>query len=248
MESTSLLSDRAYVELHVVQSIDGKAKGNFWTKPKPSVRAGIYDYYSIIDELNPDAFALGRVSMEDNCIPLPDLSKYKGRQISRQEDFVVPLEKDVKKYLVAYDSKGKLGYKSNVINSMEWLGDENQKKLCQIIEVVSECVSDEYLAYCKEMGISYIFAGKKEIDVGISLQKLKKLFGINKLNLQGGPSLDGSFIRNDFIDAISIIITPVTSEGGKTIFNPSKMMEFKLIKNRVLSKGNVWLYYKKAIE
>ena len=248
MESPEQHPDRVYVELHVVQSIDGKAKGNFWKKPTPSVLAAINDYYNIIEELHSDAFALGRVSMEDNTIPLPDLSKYKNKKISHNEDFVVPLEKGVEKYLVAYDGKGKLGYKSNVINSMEWLGDKTKIKLCQIIEVLTESVSDEYLAYCKDMGISYIICGKKDINIELSLQKLKKLFGINKLNLQGGPNLDGSFIRNDFIDAISVIIAPVTSEGGKTIFNPSKMMEFELIKNKVLSKGNVWLYYKKAKE
>ena len=237
-------NERAYVELHMMQTIDGKATGNFWRKP--SVWAGIFDNYSLMDELNPDAFALGRVSMEMFSTPLPNLSKYKNKKISHQEDFVVPLEKEVKKYFVAYDSKGTLGYKSNIINTMEWLGDKTKKKLCQIIEVLSENVSDEYLAYCKDMGISYIFAGKKEIEIEVSLQKLKKLFGINKLQLQGGPKLDGSFIKGGFIDAISIMICPLTAKGGEPLFNPSETIDFKLIKTKVCSEGNVWLYYEKV--
>ena len=238
-------NERAYVELNMLQTIDGKATGSFWGKP--SVRAGCFDSYSVMDELNPDAFALGRVTMQEMyCIPLPNLSKYKNKKISHQEDFVVPLEKGVKKYFVAYDRKGTLGYKSNIINTMEWLGDKTKKKLCQIIEVLSENVNDEYLAYCKDMGISYIFAGKKEINIEVSLQKLKKLFGINKLQLQGGPKLDGSFIKNDFIDAISIIIAPLTAKGGEPLFTPSENVDFKLIKTKVYSEGNVWLYYEKV--
>ena len=185
-------NDRAYVELNMMQTIDGKATGNFWRKP--SVWAGVHDSYKLMDELNPDAFALGRVTMEMYCVPLPDLSKYKNKKISHKEDFVVPLEKGIEKYFVAYDSKGTLGYKSNIIDTMEWLGDEKNKKLCQVIEVLTEKASDEYLAYCKDKAISYIFAGKKEVNVEVSLQKLKKLFGINKLQLQGGPKFDGSFI------------------------------------------------------
>ena len=47
--------------------------------------------------------------------------------------------------------------------------------------------------------------------------------------LQGGPIPDGSFITDDLIDAISIIITPYTAEGGETLFKQSKYVEFKLV-------------------
>ena len=73
------------------------------------------------------------------------------------------------------------------------------------------------------------FAGKNNIDIRTSLVKLKKLFGIDKIVLQGGPIPDGSFITDDLIDAISIIITPYTAEGGETLFKQSKYVEFKLV-------------------
>ena len=63
--------------------------------------------------------------------------------------------------------------------------------------------------------------------------------------MQGGPTLDGSFIKDNLIDAISIIISPVTSLGGDTLFKPSKYMEFKLVKFKQLSNSNVWLHYVK---
>jgi len=78
-----------------------------------------------------------------------------------------------------------------------------------------------------------------------SLVKLKKLFGIDKMLLEGGPTLDGSFMKDNLIDGISIVISPLTSAGGDTLFNPSKYMEFTLVDLMKLSNSNVWLHYKK---
>ena len=104
---------------------------------------------------------------------------------------------------------------------------------------------NEYLHYCREKGISYIFCGKDKIDIKLSLQKFKKEFKIDKILLQGGPILDGVFIKEDLIDAISIIISPCTSAGGDTLFNPSKYVEFKLVEFKELSNSNMWLRYVK---
>ena len=237
-----ILEDRAYVEIHMMQTIDGKATGNFWRKS--DVYHGIKDYFKLIPNLNCQGFALGRVSMEGNSDEKPNLSKYKDKEKLKHEDFIVPLEKGAKYYLASYDSKGTLGFKNNVININEWLND-GSIFLCQIIEVITDQVSNEYLHYCREKGISYIFCGKEKIDIKLSLQKLKKLFKIDKILLQGGPKLDGAFIQDDLIDGISIIIAPCISEGGDTLFNPSKYAEFKLVEFKQLSNSNMWLRYVK---
>jgi len=241
-KTKEILDNRTYVEIHMMQTIDGKATGNFWRKP--DVWQGIKDYGKLIPNLNNQGFALGRVSMEANSDEKPDLSKYKNKGKLEYKDYIVPLEKGAKYYLASYDSKGTLGFKNNVINVNEWLNDGSEL-LCQIIEVVTDKVSNEYLHYCRERGISYIICGKEKIDIKLSLEKLKKLFKIDKMLLQGGPILDGAFIKEDLIDGISIIISPCTSAGGDTLFNPSKYTEFKLIEFRELSNSNIWLRYVK---
>ena len=202
-KTKEILDNRTYVEIHMMQTIDGKATGNFWRKP--DVWQGIKDYGKLIPNLNNQGFALGRVSMEANSDEKPDLSKYKNKEKLEYKDYIVPLEKGAKYYLASYDSKGTLGFKNNVINVNEWLNDGSEL-LCQIIEVVTEKVSNEYLHYCRERGISYIICGKEKIDIKISLEKLKKLFKIDKMLIQGGPILDGAFIKEDLIDGISTII------------------------------------------
>ena len=242
MEKKDILNDRTYVEIHMLQTIDGKATGSFWRKP--DVWQGVKECYKLMHILKPQAFALGRISMEDNSNETPDLSKYKRREKIEHKDFIVPLEKGAQYYFAVYDSKGTLGFKSNVINYTEWL-NHGSKLLCQIIEVITDQVSNEYLHYCQERGISYIFAGRTKVDIKTSLVKLKKLFGINKMLLEGGPTLDGTFINDNLVDAISIVISPLTSAGGDTLFKPSKYMEFKLIECKQLPNSNIWLHYVK---
>ena len=47
-----------------------------------------------------------------------------------------------------------------------------------IIKVMTENVKDEYLAYLKSIGVSYIICGKGDIDINNSLEKLRLKFGI----------------------------------------------------------------------
>ena len=240
MERKDVLEDRAFVEIHMMQSIDGKATGDFFRQP--DCWAGMKDYHKLFPELKTQAFAIGRVTMEELNKDKPDLSKYKGKEEIKHENFVVPKEKDANYYFAIYDSKGTIGYKSNTKHTTAWAND-GTKVISQFIEVLSDQVSNEYLHYLRELKISYIFAGKDKVDVKTSLVKLKKLFGIDKMVLQGGPSLDGAFISDDLIDAISIIICPCTANGGVTLFTPSKYVEFKLIEFRELSNSNIWLHY-----
>lgn len=242
MKNKNILDDRVYVELHMLQTIDGKAIGNFWDKS--DVKNGVKDYNYLISKLKPQAIALGRVTMADTANEIPDLSKYKNKDKLEHKDFIVPLEQNIEYYFISYDSKGTLGFKSNIINTACWSKD-GCVILGQIIVVITDEVSNEYLHYCQEKKLSYIFAGKNKINIKTSLIKLKKLFGINKMSLQGGPTLTGGFINEDLIDAISLVILPCTSEGNITLFNPSKYKEFILVEYKILSSSNIWIHYLK---
>ena len=170
--SEEILEDRTYVEIHMMQTIDGKTTGDFWEKP--GVFEGVKEWFNLTPQLKPQALALGRTSMVENyCGEALDLSKYKNKEKIEHKDFVIPLEKDIKYYFVAYDSKGTINYTSNILNPREWIKD-GSKMPCQIIEVVSDNVCNEYLHYCQEKKISYIFAGKDRIDIKERLIKLKK--------------------------------------------------------------------------
>ncbi|NOU92381.1 hypothetical protein GC093_03895 [Paenibacillus sp. LMG 31456] len=59
----------------------------------------------------------------------------------------------------------------------------------------TELVSDAYLAYLKNLVISYIFGGKESLSFNVVVEKLKNLFSIDELILEGGGLLNGSFLN-----------------------------------------------------
>ena len=58
------------------------------------------------------------------------------------------------------------------------------------VEVLTEQVGNAYRAFLRRQGISYIIAGKTELDYGLALSKLKEEFHIETLMLGGGGVLN----------------------------------------------------------
>ena len=156
--------NRPYIICHMVTSIDGKVTGEFLSCPDSEKAIEIY--YDINRNLKSNGFICGRVTMEGSFTNgwYPDLSLYKPKD---KTDYI---PKDLTGfYAVAFDTKGKLGWKHNRI-----VDDDPGYGGAQIIEVLSERADARFLSYLTEKGIPYIFAGKDRIDVNIALQKLKK--------------------------------------------------------------------------
>ncbi len=102
------------------------------------------------------------------------------------------------------DSKGKLNWKNNVITD-----DDPGYDGAHLIEVVCEDVNRHYLGYLQKRKVSYVFAGKTKVDLALLLTKLKDLFGINLLLLEGGGIIGGSFIEAGLVDELSLVVAPL---------------------------------------
>lgn len=232
--------DRPYIVCHMVMSIDGKVTGEFLYKPE--CEAATEEYYRINREYKADAFACGSVTMEGSFTGgfKPDLSAFKGMKVAR-EDFVA--DKEATYYAVSFDRTGRVGWTESRISD-EDPGYDN----AHIIEVLCEEVSDEYLAYLRSVGVSYLFAGKEEMNVTLAVKKLHQLFGIEKLLLEGGSIMNGAFQREGLVDELSLVQTPVIAGAdGKTLFYDSVMENYELVKAESLEGGVNWLNYKKRI-
>lgn len=230
--------DRPYIVCHMLVSIDGKVTGDFLSEK--SIEKAINRYYEINREYNKDAIALGRVTMEESFTHgyYPSLEKYKGIVVPRK-DYV--FDANYSFYMIAFDRKGKLGYKTNKI-----IDDDEGYNNALIIEVLLEEVSDEYLAYLKDKGISYIFAGKKELDIKLALKKLRELFNINKILLEGGSIINGTFLKEDLIDELSLVMVPISAKKhDKSLFYDGKITNYQLSNIQKYDDGSIWLNYKR---
>lgn len=234
--------NRPYIICHMVTSIDGKVTGDFLFQPECAEATEIY--YRINRERKADGFICGRVTMEQSFTGgyYPELTKYKPvhHDMGTKMDFIVDDLSGF--YAVAFDTHGKLGWKSNKIIDPD--GDPGYDG-AQIIEVLSENVDERYLGYLEEMEIPYIFAGENCIDVELALFKLKNIIGCDTLLLEGGSIINGAFERAEMIDEISLVVAPtVADKDSKPLFTDSGIMNFELTKAE-RENGSLVLNYKR---
>ncbi|MGX7162393.1 dihydrofolate reductase family protein [Enterococcus massiliensis] len=197
--------ERSNVICHMVTSIDGKISGNF--EKEPLVETSVFPYYyQALFEFGA-AMATGRATNEETLKIVGsaeiDFSKYSDTEVD-YEDYII---KDPNQhYFVSFDRKGRCNWGTS---HFEHLG-----KRLLLVEVLTKKAKKEYLAYLREVGIPYIFAGEEEMDIELALKKLKSEFGVETLVLCGGAVINGAFFKEDLIDEISLTVAPYV-EGNR---------------------------------
>jgi riboflavin biosynthesis pyrimidine reductase len=100
--------------------------------------------------------------------------------------------------------------------------------------------------------VSYIFAGKEDLDFKVALEQLYELFGIKTLMLEGGGRINGSLLNAGLIDELSLLVLPLAdgTAGTPTAFEVGNYLpkeparELKLIDVQKLQHDVLWLRYK----
>lgn len=221
---------RPYVICHMAPSIDGRIVVERWN----SIAKISAEYERSARTFDADAWMIGRISMEPYA-GKARVPKRKLKQAIPRTDFIA--RRDAQSYAIALDPSGKLTWRSSSID------DEH------VITVLTERVSDDYLAFLRAKGVSYLFGGKKDVDLDRVLVKLRREFGIEKLLLEGGGGINGSFLAANLIDELSIVLAPIAdgSIGTPTLFdaksNAGLPRDMKLISSK--KRGDlVWLRYR----
>ncbi|GAB3738270.1 RibD family protein [Hymenobacter agri] len=226
-------SAKPRVICHMMSSLDGRTILSRWgTAPDTK------EYEATAATFEADAWMCGRVTMEKDFTKglAPDLQPV-SHPLDRQ-DFVADYTAST--FAIAVDAHGRLGWKAGVID------DDH------LISILTEQVSDEYLAYLRKKGVSYLFGGKTELDFALVLDKLGRFFPIKTLLLEGGGHLNGSLLKAGLIDELSLLHFPVVDGAATstTIFEqgekPGPPVAFKLLSAEQRPHGILWLRYKVA--
>lgn len=225
--------DRPYIICHMLVPYDNKITGGFMFSPETS---GLIGEYGRIDrEFNAQAWLCGKTTMEEFTGGLQPDGTIKAK--FSKEDYVA--KKDVGQYVVVTDAMGEIGY------AKPYLEKDGRKSY--IIELLTYGVSDEYVAYLRKMGISYIFAGEKELNLALAMQKLKSLFGIKLLVSHGGGYTNGTFLKAGLIDELSLVRVPLVEDNDKevSLFGKEEVPQslFELKSAEKLGNGGEWLRY-----
>ena len=110
-------------------------------------------------------------------------------------------------FAFAIDPSGRLAWESNDID-----GDH-------VVAILSERVSDEYLAFLRERGVSYLLAGARDVDLPLALDRIGERFGVRTLMLEGGGRINGGLLNAGLVDEVSLLVVPVAVMFGGAIWS-----------------------------
>jgi 2,5-diamino-6-(ribosylamino)-4(3H)-pyrimidinone 5'-phosphate reductase len=187
---------RPYVICHSMSSIDGRIQSFRWDI---SNAAKLFE--DTAARIQADAWIVGRTTMQEFASKKPR-RKRKGTFRVPKTDFVG--KPDAKTFAVAIDPSGKCNWETNMTDTEH------------VVEVLTARVAGEYLDHLRSAGVSYLFAGERELDLAVALRKLRSVFGIRRARIDGGGTVNGSFLRAGLVDEISHIVAPVADGSLKT--------------------------------
>jgi riboflavin biosynthesis pyrimidine reductase len=182
-------------------SVDGRTLPSRW-RPK-GVAGDVFE--RVHDELAGDAWLIGRVTGQE-------FAKDKSYPSSSKETF--PREawlarRNAEAYGVVLDPHGKIAWGRSDIGRDP------------IVVVLTEAVSDAHLAGLRGEGVSYIFAGKSQLDLGLTLDILYRELGVKRLLLEGGGGTNGTFLRAGLVDELNLVLCPAVdgTRGAPSVFD-----------------------------
>lgn len=231
---------RPYIICHMMAPVDGKVENSRWTAADSvyDAQAMAAQYHAVARRLHTDAWLFGTTTVKqffpekfDGCachVAYPDqLCTFVGECNSRR-------------MMIALVPHGDVRFSGNTLR-----GDN-------IIAIVGERVSADYLEFLEEMQISYVFAGRDGTDLTKAMHALQHDFGLQSISLQGGGITNGSFFAAGLVDELSIVVSPqldgrtgapsiIDYRGKETGWTHG--FSLRLLDVERLAEGCVWLHY-----
>ncbi|MGC1302506.1 MAG: dihydrofolate reductase family protein [Caulobacteraceae bacterium] len=228
---------KPHVICHMLSSVDGRILNSRWRPRFDS--ADLFE--RLHDEIGGDAWLVGRVTGQEFAKRETPYPERPDAGLPRENWFA---RRDAKAWGVVLDAQGRIAWGRADIG-----GDP-------IVVVLTETVSDSHLAGLREEGVSYVFAGEREIDLAVALETLNHELGVKRLLMEGGGGANGSLLRAGLIDELSLVVCPVVdgAQGAPSVFDGdaeagrAPVSAMSLISCQTLDDGAVWLRYRLASE
>jgi riboflavin biosynthesis pyrimidine reductase len=180
---------RPYIICHMGTSIDGRLHPSRFTSAAAGVSSDVLrgHYEKIHESFEADGWIVGRKTMSEMA---------KGSERAAANAPKLARETHVgnrngRKLAIGIDPSGRVHYGKDNVG-----GDH-------VLAVLGERVSDAHLAELRGDGVSYVFAGSDGDDLAGALERIAATFGVKKLLLEGGGSINGAFLKHRLIDEFS---------------------------------------------
>ncbi len=224
---------RPRVICHMMTSLDGRILTDGW----PLSAEGRRQYEDVHAHYAADGWLCGRVTMEAHFAQgvRSDAEIAREHHGPPREDYRAPGRHDG--FAFAVDGHGRLAWDVSDIG-----GDH-------VVAILSERVSDEYLAFLRERRVSYLIAGGRDVDLAAALGRIVIGYGVRTLMLEGGGNINGSMLRAGLVDEVSVLVAPVADgrTGAPALFDvgedaPPRRLALEQVERR--ADDVLWLRYR----
>ncbi|MFL9900827.1 dihydrofolate reductase family protein [Paraburkholderia fungorum] len=226
---------KPFIVVHMMSSLDGRSLTDGWHLDFASDL-----YENTAATFKADGWICGRVTMQEISHGT-DYPKGLAKGVVPRTDHFV--ERNAEQYAISIDPQGRVAWKSN------------SALKSHIVEVLTEQVADDYLAYLQSIGVSYVFGGKSEIDLNKVVQTLARELGVKKLIVEGGSHVSGAFVNAGLVDEISVLILPLVDGRSEHPSSFEVAMDkwqapvyLKLASVEKVEHDALWLRYTKSVK
>lgn len=219
---------KPYIICHMMTAVDGRIDCGMTVKIP-----GSDEYYKTLSALDVPTTVSGRVTA---LLEMAE-GEYTAKDSTPVGQDGFSKKQEAKGYEVVADSTG----------TLRWPDNAGAKK--PLVILTSQRVSKEYLAYLDDQHISWIVAGVDRIDLAAASEVLYREFGVERMAIVGGGTINGGFLGAGLLDEVSILLGPgIDGRKGMTaVFDGLPMdrepTQLKFISVTPYDNGAIWLRY-----
>ena len=222
---------KPYIICHMMASLDGRIDCAMTEQIDDT-----NNYYDALDSLECNATLEGRVTLSMHYAEKGKFAPSRPYEAAGKQVYKA---KESAQYSVGVDTLG----------TLLWSDDIESQFSRPLIMVLSEKVSQEYLEYLKQKGISYITTGTERIDLADAVNTLNEQFGVERLAVVGGGHINGAFLEAGLLDEVSMMYGAAIDgraswaaafDGIKDQKRPATLLKLKSIQQM---GETVWLRY-----
>ena len=228
---------RPYVICHMVTSIDGKTLSRRWG-PLPGGATSAELFNTTAAGLDAPSWLVGTTTMREFAVARPARLPEPKTPVPPGDHVAAA---DARTLAVGVDARGVLRFAGPDVD-----GDHT-------VILTTAAAPPAYRVHLRAAGVSYLLCGPARVGLARGLAKLHAAFGLRRLCLQGGGTLNGSMLRGGLVDEISHVIAPVVDGGGPSVTGffdapgrpaRSAAAHLRLVSQEPLPGGAHWFRYR----
>lgn len=221
---------RPYIICHMMTAVDGRIDCAEMEK-----LTGSEEYYATLAELGTPSTLSGRVTAQLELAEPGEFTSAQATPLGREQ---WARKAKAQGYNIVVDTQGCL------------LWEDQSEAAAPLLVITSEGVSREYLAYLDGKGASWIATGSERIDLPRAMAILAAEFGVERLAVVGGGTINAGFLAAGLLDEVSILLAPgIDGRGGMTaafdgLPPETEPAQLALLSVQEYGDGAVWLRYR----